>query len=178
MSWLNARACTQTADTEVCPCDTLRVKRAECLMSPRKFLCYFLSLSQSLTKRKKYSLLSISQSISVPLYGNWSPILIMQRPRKLLRNVVFYWLSSLYSFWVFVGHKSLQAFGKLVPSLVPILQKLKTFMVWHQFSKSWRLLWPEFTSSLIELLTQLSTGFFFFFFLSSKALTLFSSISA
>ena len=47
--------------------------------------------------------LSIGQSISVPLYGNWSPILIMQRPRKLLRNIVFLWLSSFCSFSVFVG---------------------------------------------------------------------------
>ena len=46
---------------------------------------HFLSLSL----REKYSFLSISQSISVP--------------RKLLRNVGFHWLSSLYSFSVFVG---------------------------------------------------------------------------
>ena len=128
-------------------------------------------------------------------------------PSKAVKKCRFYWFSSLYSFWVFVGHKSLQLLQNWYQTWHQFSKSLKTFMagiyklidwafdtteywiffifyflflsnkaLWHQFSKSWRLLWPEFTSSLIELLTQLSTGFFFF--LSNKALTLFSSISA
>ena len=113
---------------------------------------HFLSLS---LREEIFPFLDQSVNLCPSVWKHlWSPILIMRRPRKMLRNVVFHWLASLYSFSVFVGTnfpKAKDFYGRNLQAH------------WLSFRHNW----------VLEYIF-----FFFLSFIINKALTLFSSISA